>query len=194
VLLAEHAWLVLASSSLALAIGCGLGILVTRRRGREFLPVVDGLAAIGQTVPPVAVLALAVPLAGFGTRPTLAALVLYGVLPVVRATVSGIESVPRAVREAAVGMGMTDFQTLLGVELRLAWPVILAGVRTSVVINVGTATIGATVGAGGLGAPIIAGITAGNPAWVLEGAALAGLLAVLADAALGRLGGGRSSG
>lgn len=187
VLLAEHARLVFLSSGLAAVCGVGLGVLVTRPWGRDFLPAVDGLTAAGQTIPPVAVLAMAVPATGFGAEPTIVALFLYGLLPILRGTASGIESVPRAAREAAIGMGMTDRQILAKIELPLAWPVIMAGVRASVVVNIGTATIGATIGAGGLGAPIIAGLTGGNPAWILEGAAVAGLFAVVADYALGRV-------
>jgi osmoprotectant transport system permease protein len=132
----------------------------------------------------VAVLALMVPVVGFGARPTIVALLVYGLLPVVRNTISGLEGVPAEVVQAARAMGMTKGQVLRRVELRLALPVIMAGVRTSVVINIGTATLGATIGAGGLGAPIIAGLIGQNPAYILEGAVVAGLLAVIADNAL----------
>lgn len=187
VLLAEHAGLVFLSSGLSALCGVGLGVLVTRPWGRDFLPVVDSLASAGQTIPPVAVLAMAVPATGFGARPTLIALFLYGLLPILRNAMAGLEGTPRAAREAAIGMGMTDWQALRDVELPLAWPVILAGVRTSVVINIGTAAIGATIGAGGLGAPIVAGITGENPAWILEGAVVVGLFALLADHGLSLL-------
>jgi osmoprotectant transport system permease protein len=125
-----------------------------------------------------------VPVVGFGARPTIVALLVYGLLPVVRNTISGLEGVPAEVVQAARAMGMTKGQVLRRVELRLALPVIMAGVRTSVVINIGTATLGATIGAGGLGAPIIAGLIGQNPAYILEGAVVAGLLAVIADNAL----------
>jgi osmoprotectant transport system permease protein len=183
-LVVQHANLVVVSSLLATLIGTGLGVFVTRRQGREFLPVVNSLVSIGQTFPPVAVLAVAVPAVGFGYKPTIIALFLYGLLPIVRNTISGLESVRREIIEAAQGMGLTHFQTLLRVEFPLALQVIMAGIRTSVVINIGTATIGATIGAGGLGAPIIAGLNSDNPAFILQGAVLSGLFAVLADTAL----------
>lgn len=180
-LVAEHLWLVSASSSSALAVGVSLGMAVTRRAGRDFLPTVNSLVSVGQTFPPVAVLALAVPAVGFGAAPTIIALFLYGLLPIVRNTISGLEAVPVPVVEAARGMGMTGWQSLCKVELPLASRVIMAGVRTSVVINIGTATIGATIGAGGLGAPIITGLASDNPAYILQGAVLAALFAILAD-------------
>jgi len=184
-LLLEHLFLVLASSGLAVSLGVGLGVFVTRPAGRDLLPVADGLASMGQTFPPVAVLALAVPLVGFGAKPTLIALFIYGLFPVLRNTVTGLEGIAPGITDAARGMGMTPWQALARVELRAAMPLIMAGVRTSVVINVGTATLGATIGAGGLGAPIIAGLSTQNPAFVLQGALMAGLLAVVADGWLG---------
>jgi osmoprotectant transport system permease protein len=183
-LVLEHGYLVLLSSGLATLLGVLLGVFVTRRRGRDFLPVVNSLVSVGQTFPPVAVLAVAVPAVGFGAPPTIIALFLYGLLPIVRNTIAGIESVPASLREAAYGMGMTEYQVLGRVELRLAVPIIMAGIRTSVVINIGTATLGATIGAGGLGAPIIAGLIGENPAFVLEGAIVAGLFAILVDGVL----------
>lgn len=193
-LLGEHLLLVLASSVLALAIGVPLGTVVTRRWGKSFLDVVDDLTSLGQTIPPVAVLALAVPLLGFGFEPTVVALFLYSILPIVRNTISGLNGVPQDVVEAARGMGMTATQCLFRVEFPLAIRVIMAGVRISVVINVGTATIGAVIGAGGLGAPIIAGLVQQNPSFVLEGAVAGGLLAILADQVLARVEGSLSTG
>lgn len=190
-LLAEHARLVFLSSGLAAFCGVGLGVIVTRPWGRDFLPAVDSLAAVGQTIPPVAVLAMAVPVLGFGARPAIFALFLYGLLPILRNALAGISSTPHAVREAAIGMGMTDLQILGRIELPLAWPVILAGIRTSVIINIGTAAIGAAIGAGGLGAPIVAGVTGENPAWILEGSVIAGLFALLTDSGLALLAGSR---
>jgi len=181
VLVAEHIRLVAVSSALTVAIGLPLGIWLTRRSGREFLPIVSDLTAFGQTFPPVAVLALAVPVFGFGLVPTVIALFLYGLLPVVRNTVAGVRSVSPVVIEVAHGMGMTSSRALMSVEMPLSAPVILAGIRTSVVINVGTAMIGAVIGAGGLGAPIIAGLVGFNTAYVLEGAIPAALLAILLD-------------
>lgn len=112
---------------------------MTRPWGREFRPLVETIAAVGQTFPPVAVLAIAVPVMGFGQQPAIIALILYGVLPILQATLAGIGSIPESVRSIASGMGMSPGQQLRKVELPLAAPVILAGVRTSVIINIGTA-------------------------------------------------------
>jgi osmoprotectant transport system permease protein len=183
-LVMEHALVVFVAGALASALGVGLGVFVTRGIGRDFLPVVNAAVSIGQTFPPVAVLALAVPAVGFGAAPTIVALFLYGLLPIVRSTVSGLESVPRDAREAAAAMGMTSVQALTRVDLRIASPVIMAGVRTSAVISVGTATLGATIGAGGLGAPIIAGLIGQNPAYVIQGAVIAALFAIVVDSSL----------
>jgi ABC-type proline/glycine betaine transport systems, permease component len=180
----EHLALVGVSSALTIAVGVPLGVWVTRRSGREFRPLVSAGVDLGQTFPPVAVLALAMPVLGFGFWPTIVALFLYGLFPVVSGTIAGIESVPRAVIEAAVGMGMNRWQVLVRVELPLAARVIMAGVRTSVAINIGTATVGAAIGTGGLGVPIIGGLAVQNMAYVLQGAVPAALLAVLADALL----------
>jgi osmoprotectant transport system permease protein len=140
---------------------------------------------MGQTFPPVAVLAVAVPVVGFGFKPTIIALFLYGLLPVLRNTITGLESVSPDILEASYGMGMTPLQVLTGVELPLAAPVVMAGVRISTVINIGTAALGATIGAGGLGKPIIAGLIGENPAYILEGAILVGFFAIIVDMGLG---------
>ena len=181
VLVFEHLRLVAISSSLTIIIGVPVGIWVTRPGGRSFLPIVTDITSFGQTFPPVAVLALAVPLLGFGLWPTVIALFLYGLLPVVRNTIAGLRSVPPTMVEAAYGLGMSRMQTLLRVEIPLSARVIFAGVRISVIINIGTAMIGAVIGAGGLGSPIIAGLVQDNLAFVLEGAVPAALLAILAD-------------
>lgn len=183
----EHLAIVGLSSGITIAVGVPLGIFVTRRIGRDFRPLVASAVDLGQTFPPVAVLALAMPILGFGFRPAVAALVLYGLFPVVSGTIAGIEAVPHAVRDAAVGMGMGPVQVLTRVELPLASRVIMGGIRTSVAINVGTATVGAAIGTGGLGVPIIGGLAVQNMAYVLEGAIPAALLAVLADALLARV-------
>lgn len=186
-LVGEHLLLVGISSLAAILIGTTLGIIVTRSWGRDFLTTVNDITALGQTVPPVAVLALAIPFLGFGARPTIVALILYSTLPILRNTISGLESAAPEVVEAARGMGMNKFKVLLLVELPLAVPVIMAGVRTSVVINVGTATLGASVGAGGLGVPIISGLVRENPSFVLQGAAASAFLALLLDRLLALL-------
>ena len=180
-LLGAHVALVAASSAAAVLLGGAAGLFVTRPAGAAFRPLVEQLTAIAQTVPPVAVLAIAAPLIGFGDAPALIALALYGLLPVLRGTVAGIESVPPAVLDAAAGLGLSARQRLWQVEWPLALPVLLAGVRTSVVINIGTAAIASTVGARTLGSPIIIGLSGFNTAYVLQGALLVGALAIVAD-------------
>jgi osmoprotectant transport system permease protein len=177
--------LVALSSALSVTIGVLLGIFVTHKAGAEFRDVVVDLTNLGQTFPPVAVFTLAVPILGFGVLPTVVALTMYGVLPVLQNTVAGMQSVAPAVLESAHAMGMGSRQTLVRVELPLAAPVILAGVRVSVVINVATATIGAIAGAGGLGAPIISGLILADPAVTLQGAILTAALALILDGYLG---------
>lgn len=177
----DHIILVAISSGLATIFGVLCGIGVTRKAGRDFLPVVNGLASLGQTFPPVAVLALAVPAVGFGAKPTIIALFLYGLLPVIRNTISGLETISPSLIEAAKGTGMTGLQILWRLELPLASEIIMAGIRTSTIINIGTATLGATIGAGGLGAPIIAGLIVDNQPYILQGTCLVGLFAILAD-------------
>lgn len=186
-LLWRHIGLVLVSSGIAILIGIGVGVGVTRPSGRAFEPMLQTLAAAGQTFPPIAVLALAVPAVGFGELPALIALALYGLLPVLQATLAGLAGVPQAALESARAMGMTPWQVLRQIEIPLAWPVWLAGVRTSVIINIGTAAIASTVGAKTLGSPIIVGLSGFNTAYVLQGALLVGLLAVATDMAFERL-------
>lgn len=163
----------------AVIVAVTLAILVTRSFGAEFLPLSRSLVNIGQTFPPVAVLALAVPILGFGEKPTLVALFLYGLLPIFENTLTGLTTLPPSVMEAARGSGMTDRQRLFKVELPLAMPVILAGIRLSVVISLATATIGSTVAAKTLGEVIIAGLQSNNIAFVLQGGLIVGALAVL---------------
>ena len=160
-------------------VAVGLGILVTRASGAEFLPLSRTIVNFGQTFPPVAVLAIAVPIVGFGEKPTLIALFAYGLLPIFKNTIVGLQTCPPAVKEAASGMGMSVHQRLVSVELPLAMPLILEGVRLSLVINVGTATIGSTVAAKGLGEVIIAGLLSNNTAFILQGALVTGLMAIL---------------
>lgn len=180
-LVGQHLKLVSISSGLTILVGVPLGIWVTRPGGRNFLPIITNFTAFGQTFPPVAVLALAVPMLGFGVKPTVLALFLYGLLPVLHNTIAGLRAVTPGVLDAAYGMGMSRIRALSRVEIPLAAPVILAGIRVSVVINIGTAMIGAVIGSGGLGAPIIAGLIQENMAYIIEGAVPAALLAVLTD-------------
>jgi osmoprotectant transport system permease protein len=184
----SHAGLVAAACAIAGLSGIGLGIAVTRPWGREFRAIADAIAAIGQTIPPVAVLAITVPLVGFGARPTLIALSIYGFMPILAGTVAGLDGVPAAAREAAAAMGMAPAQVLRRIELPLAAPVILAGLRVSVIYSIGTATIGSTVGAATLGTPIVDGLVSDKLNFAIQGALLVGLFAILTDLAFERLG------
>jgi osmoprotectant transport system permease protein len=168
-------------------VAVGLGILVTRPSGAEFLPLSRALVNIGQTFPPVAVLAVAVPLVGFGEKPTLIALFAYGLLPIFENTVVGLRSCSPELLEAASGMGMSARQRLFSVELPIAMPLILEGIRLSLVINIGTATIGSTVAAKGLGEVIIAGLLSNNTAFILQGGLVTGLMAILLYDGVGML-------
>jgi len=177
----SHLGLVAAASGSATIIGVVLAVFVTRPIGRDFRTIANTLATIGQTFPPAAVLALAVPALGFGARPTIVALFLYGLLPILENTIAGLEGVPEALREAGSGMGLSPWQMLRDVELPLAAPVILAGIRVSVTIGIGTATIGSTVGALTLGTPIFDGLAGNKLPYVLQGAVLVALFAIVTD-------------
>ncbi|CAH6308758.1 ABC transporter permease [Pantoea agglomerans] len=182
-----HLFLVITASLLAIVIGIGSGVLVTRRAGRAFRPLMETIVAAGQTIPPVAVLAIAVPVMGFGAWPAVVALLLYGLLPILQGTLAGIDSVPASSREIAIGVGMSSWQRLWQIELVLAAPVIIAGIRTSVIINIGTAAIASTVGAKSLGSPVIIGLSGFNTAYVIQGALLVALLAIVSDRLFERL-------
>lgn len=184
-LLGDHLVLTLASTAAAAVVGFVLGLLAFLEPSGAGRRGVAGISGIAQTFPPAAVIALAVPSLGFGAPPVLLALFLYGMLPVVVNTVKGFDGVEPRVREAAKGVGMNRLQRFAQIELPLALPVILAGVRISAVINVGTAAIGAVAGAGGLGGPIIAGLVRFNPSFVFQGAVATALLALSVDAIFG---------
>ena len=184
----EHLWMVAASTLLAVLIGIPLGILITRKPGWD-KPVLGG-ANIIQTIPSLALFGFLLPVPWIGARSerlAILALTLYALLPLIRNTYAGINGVDRAVVEAGRGMGMTDRQLLLQVELPLALGVIIAGVRVATVISVGLATIAAAIGAGGLGEYIFRGLAMVNNQLILVGAIPAALLALLADVTLGWL-------
>jgi osmoprotectant transport system permease protein len=186
--LAQHLALVAAATGVAVAAGVPLGILA-HRRPRLGGPLI-GAANIVQTIPSLAMFGFLIPLpliGGIGARAALVVLILYALLPVMRTTVSGLGSVDPAVREAGLAMGMTDRQLLFQVELPLALSAILAGVRVATVVGVGTATIAAAIGAGGLGEYIFRGVAMVDSTVILAGAVPAALLALVADFALGAL-------
>lgn len=186
-LTASHLSLVAMAMLPAILIGLALALLVSRPSGTAFLPLSRTLANIGQTFPPVAVLAMSVPLMGFGSRPTILALFLYGLLPIFENALAGLRGVPDAVTLSARAVGMTPRQVMTRVELPLALPLILEGVRISTVIALSTATIGSTIAARSLGEVIIAGLTSNNLAFVFQGGVLTGCLAVLIHGAIGLL-------
>ncbi|HMA44178.1 MAG TPA: ABC transporter permease [Gemmatimonadales bacterium] len=185
-LLGQHVLLVFVSTVIAVAIGLPLGILLTRRPSWR-RPVL-GLANVFQTIPSLALFGFLIPLpllGGIGARTAIVALVVYALLPIVRNTYTGIAGVDPAVREAGRGMGMTDGELLRLVELPLAAGVILAGIRVATVVGVGTATIAAAIGAGGLGVYIFRGVAVVDDRLILAGALPAALLALAADGLLG---------
>jgi osmoprotectant transport system permease protein len=187
-LTAEHLWLVGVSMLLAVAIGVPLGILLTRRPGWK--TVILGTNNVIQTIPSLALFGLLLPLPWLGVRAdrlTITALTLYALLPIVRNTFTGISGIDAPVRQAALGMGLSSREILWHVELPLATPVILAGVRVATVITIGVATIAAAIGAGGLGEFIFRGLAMVDDNVILAGAIPAAIIALLADGALGLL-------
>lgn len=181
----EHLWLTLLSVSFSIVAGLSLGVLIVKRKrlAPPVLAVVNGI----QTVPSIALLGVLLPFFGIGALPAIIALFLYGLLPIVRNTHAGITGIEPAVIEAAEGMGFSDGQRLFRIELPLAMPVIFAGIRTAVVINIGIATLCALIAAGGLGEFIFRGLSTNNPQMILAGAIPASLMALLFDALLGYL-------
>lgn len=186
-LLLYHAVIVAVSSLISIFIGVSAGIFVMRPIGHDFLPIIRTITAVGQTFPPIAVLGIVVLMIGYGSLPILIALSIYGLLPIVENTVAGLAAVPASVKDSARAMGYSSLERLIHIELPIASPVILAGIRVSVIINIGTATIGSTVGAQTLGAPIIEGLAVSNTAYIIQGAIVVGLFAILVDMALGRI-------
>ncbi|MEA1976405.1 MAG: ABC transporter permease [Chloroflexota bacterium] len=183
----EHIRLVLISTGLAIAVAVPAGILITRKGFRDFSGLILSVANIGQSIPSIAILAIFMGILGLGATTAIFALWLYALLPIVRNTATGIEEVDPNIIEAARGMGMTDRGILFQIELPLAFPVMFGGIRTAAVINVGTAALGAFIGAGGLGTFIIAGIPLMRDRMILVGAILTAVLAILIDWILGRI-------
>lgn len=180
-----HIQLVFFSMVMAIILGVSLGILITRVK--PLAPLVLGGTGIMQTIPSLAVLGFMIPIFGIGVKTGIAALFLYSLLPIVRNTYTGINDVDPATREAAKGMGMTNMQILFKVELPLSIPIMMAGIRTAAVINVGNATLAAFIGAGGLGDFIFLGITRGIDGLIFLGAVPAALLAIILELSFNRL-------
>ncbi len=184
----QHLFLAVVSTLIAALIGIPAGILLTRKPGMS--STILGIASVLQTVPSLALLGfmLSIPfLGGIGAGAAITALVLYALLPVIRNTYTGIASVDPAVREAGKGMGMTDRQLLLMVEVPLASGVIFAGLRIAMVVSIGVTTVAAAIGAGGLGEFIFRGLSTVNNTLILAGAIPAALLAIIVDFGLGKI-------
>ena len=182
----EHLYLVLVSTIVAADLGVPAGIFLTRRP--KWSRWVLGAANVVQTIPSLALFGFLIPLpffGGIGERTAIVALILYALLPIILNTHTGIVGVDPAIREAGRGMGMTDWQLLIQVELPLAMGVIMAGLRVATVISVGVATIAAAIGAGGLGTYIFRGVSMVDNQLILAGAIPAAILALLADFLLG---------
>lgn len=185
-LTAEHIWLVAIAVSVAAAIALPAGVALTRRSTLRRWTM--GIVNVVQTIPSLAMFGFLLPvplIGGIGKQTAVVALVFYALLPMLRNTIVGILGVDRGVRESAIAMGMTARQILWGVELPLAFPMIIAGVRVATVTTIGTATIAAAIGGGGLGTFVFRGISMADTNTILAGAIPAALLALAADEALG---------
>lgn len=180
-----HVGLTFISLLIAIAIGLPLGILIAHKR--KLSGTVLGIAGVFQTIPSIALLGFLIPVLGIGAKPAIFALLLYALLPIIRNTYTGITGVDATIKEAARAMGMSYSQILFKVELPLAMPVILAGIRTATVINVGVATLASLIAAGGLGEFIFGGISLNNTNMILAGAIPAALLAIIFDFLLSRI-------
>ncbi len=184
----QHLWMVLVSITVAVVIGIPAGVLITRKPGLE--KVVLGFANVVQTIPSLALFGFLIPIpvvGGIGASTAIVALILYALLPIIRSTYAGIQGVDPSVKEAGRGMGMTDLQLLVQVEIPLALGVIVAGIRVAAITSVGIATIAAAIGAGGLGMYIFRGVAGVNTTLILAGSIPAALLALLTDFGLGRM-------
>jgi osmoprotectant transport system permease protein len=171
----------LAGFSLLLSVIFGVPLGIVASRGGPIGHAILGFASIVQTIPSLALLALLVPLPFFGisVRTAITALFLYGLLPIVRNTASGLQDIPRSLRESAIALGLSPMKRLWEIYLPMASRSILSGIKTSAVINIGTATLAALIGAGGLGEPILSGLNLNDHVTILEGAIPAALLALL---------------
>lgn len=180
-LVGQHLAIAGSAALLVLLIGLPLAVWATRPSGRAFLPLIANTVSVGQTFPPTAVLFLMLPILGFGAQAAVLALFLYGLLPTVSGALQGLETVPADALEAGIGSGMSERQRLVRLELPLALPSLLAGVRTTLILVIATTTIAPLVGTGGLGVPIIGGLGNDNLAQVLQGAVPVAILALLTD-------------
>jgi osmoprotectant transport system permease protein len=177
----QHLYLVAISMGFATALGLSIGIILTRERFKKFAGVCMYVVSLGQTIPSLAVIALAMSFLGIGATPAIFALTIYSILPIARNTLAGIIAVPPPLINAARGMGMPPGRILLEVELPNAMKVIITGFRVALIINIGTAALASLIGAGGLGDLIFSGISLMEPDKLLAGAIPVTLMALLAD-------------
>ncbi len=183
----KHLLMVFVSMLGAIAVGVPVGIMLSRPSFYYVGKVIENVVNVGQTVPSLAILALFFTFLGLGFNTAVFALWLYSILPILRNTFAGIMSVQPEVVESAKGMGMSPWRVLSKIELPIAYPIIIAGIRTAIVINVGTATLATFIGAGGLGDMIVTGISVRREMVTFTGAALSALLAILLDYIIGRI-------
>jgi len=183
----QHIWLVSTAGSIAICVGIPIGILVTRGFMRRYKEVTLNLLGICQTVPSLAIIAIAMGFMGIGTKTAIFGLVVYSILPIIRNTAAGLAEVDPVLLDAGRGMGMTPWQVLLKVEIPNALYIILAGIRTSLVVTVGTAAVAFLIGGGGLGDLIFTGIGLVDTGIMLAGAIPTAILAIFINWLLGTL-------
>ncbi|MFW6264948.1 MAG: ABC transporter permease [Bacillota bacterium] len=183
-LLRGHLFMVFVSMLIAIIIGISIGIILSRTGYKKFESISMYIVGLGQTIPSLAVLALSMSILGIGMKPAIFALTIYSVFPIARNTLSGLSSVSSDMIDAAKGLGIPPWKILWQIEIPNSLAVIIAGVRTALVINIGTAALGAVIGAGGLGDQIFKGISFLNPWIMLSGAIPTAILALLGDYSL----------
>lgn len=176
-----HMQLVLIPVVVAFLIAFPVAVLLTRRRFMKYTDRVMTIFNMGQTIPPLAIIAIFFPFLGLGREPALFALTIYALLPIARNTLAGLKGVPQDVKEAARGVGMSEWEMLMRVEIPLSMPVVMAGVKISVVLTSGTAALGALVGGGGMGAVIFAGIDFFRAELIVAGTLVIGAIAIILD-------------
>jgi len=182
--LLEHSLIVLITISIAIVISVPLGVLLSRPKFKRYGLVALNLLNVLQAVPGLAVIALALPILGLGLKPAVVALLFQSLLPIVRNTIAGLMGVSLDVKEAASGMGMSQRRILLEVEIPLAMPIILSGIKTATVYVVSIGTLAALIGAGGLGNLIMGGLSLFRPEYLIVGAGLGALMAITLERSL----------
>jgi osmoprotectant transport system permease protein len=185
--LGQHISLVFIAISCAISVSVPLGIIITRPAFKKIVPIVDNTVNIAQTVPGLAVLALFYTILGLGFKTAIFALWLYSLLPILRNTSAGIQAIPDDIIEAAKGMGMTPLRILTRIELPLALPIIMAGIRVSAVVVTGSAALSTFIGAGGLGDLIVTGLALRRNSMLFTGGILTALLGIFMDTIFGNL-------